>query len=324
MLRQIIPKNARSKRILEKKAPQNVENTKMTLFLKYTSTSQIVQLAMADLMALKRPLVLKFNKKNDIHPFEDPASLEFFSEKNDCSLLVFGHNSKKRPHGITFIRTFSHRILDMLELYIDPDSFRQLTQFKGKKPPTGLKPLISFSGTPFESPTPNKYTLAKSLFVDFFRGQETSSVDVEGLRYMVHISAGDEIEGQPAPRIHLRVYTIRTRKSGQRLPRVEVEEMGPRIDFRVGREKQADDAMLKEALKKPKGLEPKTKKNVETDIMGDKVGRIHVGKQDLSGLQTRKMKGLKRSRNDGDDETMVAEDDLEGEIPSPKRQSMAV
>ena len=36
--------------------------------------------------------------------------------------------------------------------------------------------------------------------------------------------------------------------------------------------------------------------------MGDKVGRIHMGKQDLNQLQTRKMKGLKRSRDVVDDE----------------------
>ena len=41
--------------------------------------------------------------------------------------------------------------------------------------------------------------------------------------------------------------------------------------------------------------------------MGDKMGRIHLGRQDLDELQTRKMKGLKRSRDalnkdDGKDE----------------------
>ena len=30
------------------------------------------------------------------------------------------------------------------------------------------------------------------------------------------------------------------------------------------------------------------------DTMGDKIGRVHLGRQDLGGLQTRKMKGLKR------------------------------
>lgn len=32
-------------------------------------------------------------------------------------------------------------------------------------------------------------------------------------------------------------------------------------------------------------------------MMGDKIGRIHLGRQDLSELQTRKMKGLKRGRD---------------------------
>jgi ribosome production factor 2 len=36
------------------------------------------------------------------------------------------------------------------------------------------------------------------------------------------------------------------------------------------------------------------------DALGDKTGRIHLGKQDLGQLQTRKMKGLKRGRGDED------------------------
>lgn len=320
-MREIKPKNARSKRALEKKAPQVHENPRTTLFLRGTSSSQILQLAMIDLVALKRPFATKFTKKNEIHPFESATSLEFFSEKNDASLLVFGHHSKKRPHSLTFVRCFDHKVLDMLELYIDPESFRTLNQFKNTKCAVGLKPLIAFSGTPFESPTQTKYTLAKSLLLDFFRGQEAGTVDVEGLQYMVHISAGEEVEGEPAPQIHLRVYLIKTKRSGQKLPRVEVEEMGPRIDFRVGREKMPEEAAWKEALKKPKGLEPKTKKNIETDIIGDKVGRIHVGKQDFGNLQTRKIKGLKRTRGeiDGDDETLLDEEDTE-EGTSPKRE----
>lgn len=321
MLREIKPKNARSKRALEKKAPQVHENPRTTLFLRGTSSSQILQLAMIDLVALKRPFATKFTKKNEIHPFESATSLEFFSEKNDASSLVFGHHSKKRPHSLTFVRCFDHKVLDMLELYIDPESFRTLSQFKNTKCAVGLKPLIAFSGTPFESPTQTKYTLAKSLLLDFFRGQEAGTVDVEGLQYMVHISAGEEVEGEPAPQIHLRVYLIKTKRSEQKLPRVEVEEMGPRIDFRVGREKMPEEAAWKEALKKPKGLEPKTKKNIETDIIGDKVGRIHVGKQDFGNLQTRKIKGLKRTRGeiDGDDETLLDEEDTE-EGTSPKRE----
>ncbi|KAG9713087.1 hypothetical protein KCU73_g16634, partial [Aureobasidium melanogenum] len=48
------------------------------------------------------------------------------------------------------------------------------------------------------------------------------------------------------------------------------------------------------------------------DIIGDKVGRIHLGKQDLNDMQTRKMKGLKRNRDDDTEGGPVVSDD-EGE-----------
>jgi ribosome production factor 2 len=258
---------------------------------------------MADLNALKEPFTMRFTKKNQIHPFEDASSLEFFSTKNDVSLIVFGNHSKKRPHCVTLARCFDHRLLDMIELYIDQDTFRSIQQFKAeRKPAIGLKPLLAFSGTPFDSPTPNAYTLAKSIFTDMFKGQDASSIDVEGLQYMIQFTAGEEEEGLPAPRIHMRVYRIITKRSGQKLPRVETEEMGPRLDFIVGRVKEADESIMREALKRPKQLEPRTKKNITTDIMGDKLGQIHVGKQDLGTLQTRKMKGLKRQLDVPDDD----------------------
>ena len=252
------------------------------------------------------------------------VALEFFSEKNDTSLIVLALHQKKRPHCLTFVRTFNHHVLDMLELHVVPTTFRQLQEFKNTKFSTGMKPMIAFHGTVFESPVQTKYTLAKSLFLDFFRGPAASTVDVEGLQYIISISAGEEVEGQTAPQIHFRVYMIKTKKSGQKLPRVEVEEMGPRIDFTLGREQFAEEAMWKDAMKKPKGTEPRTKKNIETDIMGDKVAKIHVGKQDFSALQTRKMKGLKRDRsvpNNEEAQTLVDEESAdEKEPPTPQKK----
>jgi ribosome production factor 2 len=212
----------------------------------------------------------------------------------------------------------------MLELYLDPESFRTLSQFKNKKCAVGLKPLLLFAGTPFESPVPNEYTLAKSFFTDFFKGEPADKVDVEGLQYIVSISARDSVDGEEAkPKIHLRVYLIKTKRSGQKLPRVEVEEMGPRMDFRVGRVKEADESVMKEALKKAKTSQERPKKNIETDIMGDKMGRIHLGKQDLKELQTRKMKGLKRSRDvlDSEDDEEMLDDAVSDEesVKKPRK-----
>jgi len=305
MLRQIKPRSARSKRALEKRAPKEQENPKTALFLRGTTCSQLVQNAMADLFAMRASPKKKFTKKNTIHPFEDATSLEFLSEKNDASLLCFGSSSKKRPGCLTLVRTFGHKVLDMLELYVEAESYRSICQFKTRKLAVGMRPMLVFSGTLFENPVGNEYTLAKSLLVDFLVGDsESDEVDVEGLQYVVAVGA-EEAAGaadsgpSSRPALHLRVYLMRTKRSGQKLPRVELDECGPRLDFRLGRMRDANQDMMRESLRRAK-REEKTKKNISTDVVGDKVGRVHLGKQDLKDLQTRKMKGLKRGRNDED------------------------
>ncbi|KAF2964677.1 hypothetical protein GQX73_g8902 [Xylaria multiplex] len=312
-LNKLKPKNARSKRALEKKAPKIIENPKSTLFLRGTTCSQIVQDALADLHSLRQPLAKKFSKKNDIHPFEDPSSLVFFSEKNDTSLLVFGSSSKKRPNTLTLARTFAtNQILDMIELHIIPETFRTLSQFKSRKFAVGLRPMMLFSGTAWDSPVANEYTILKSFLIDMFKGDTSSDkIDVEGLQYLVSVAADEPAGDDVKPTVHLRLYLLDTKRSGQRLPRIELEEMGPRMDFRIGRSQQPDEAILKEAMKKPKAGEEKTKKNISTDVIGDKIGRIHLGKQDLSDLQTRKMKGLKRNRDLEGGNGTVDEDDTQ-------------
>ena len=143
----------------------------------------------------------------------------------------------------------------MIELCVVQDTARTLSQFRGEKCRIGVKPLLSFSGAQFESPVANQYTLAKSMFLDFFRGGEAQAVDVEGLQCLISFCAGEASEDDEIPKLHMRCWRIVTRRSGQRLPRVEVEEMGPRIDFRIGRIKEADEAVWKDAMKRVKGGE---------------------------------------------------------------------
>ncbi len=120
--------------------------------------------------------------------------------------------------------------------------------------------------------------------------------------------------------IHFRTYALDLRASGQRKPRVELQECGPSLDFVLRRRRPAGQDMLANALKRPKtSLEKNTqgkgqRKNIDTDDMGDMVGQVHVGRQDLDKLQTRKMKGLKRGPATGaaDEE----DDEDEGEEAS--------
>ena len=225
----------------------------------------------------------------------------------------------------------------MLETGIVEGSARGLAQFKNGGCKVGVRPMICFSGTRWESETPNKWTLAKSLFTDFFRGGgdgATREVDVEGLQLLISFSVGEEEEGV----VRMRVWRIETRRSGGKVPRVEVVEMGPRMDLRIGRVREAEGGMWREAMRKGKGGEGKVKKNVETDRVGDQIGRIHLGRQDLGELQSRKMKGLKRGRDEEvevggmeeEEEDVVSEDEVvddesvdgEGGVPV-KRQKVA-
>jgi ribosome production factor 2 len=99
--------------------------------------------------------------------------------------------------------------------------------------------------------------------------------------------------------------------------------MGPRMDFRIGRVKEADEDTMKEALKRAKTSQERPKKNISTDIVGDKIGRIHLGKQDLKELQTRKMKGLKRSRDVADEEEDEDEEDIVSDEEPAKKPRKA-
>lgn len=71
--------------------------------------------------------------------------------------------------------------------------------------------------------------------------------------------------------------------------------LGPSIDFKLRRTKLASDDLYKEACRIPRELKPITKKNISRDAFGSKLGRIHMGKQDIGRIQTRKMKGLKKT-----------------------------
>lgn len=178
----------------------------------------------------------------------------------------------------------------------------------------GMKPMMLFAGSAWEDTTSPVYSMLKSMLLDIFKGEETDKVDVEGLQYILMVAADEPVE-ETAPVIHLRWYKIRTMKSGQKLPRVELDQVGATFDFRVGRVKEADGDVMKEAMKQGKRSNEmqKTKKNVGMDVIGDKIGRVHLGKQDLGGLQTRKMKGLKRRAgvDDEDDEGEADADMME-------------
>jgi ribosome production factor 2 len=168
--------------------------------------------------------------------------------------------------------------------------------------------MLHFASELFD--THPRFIQLKSLLMDLFNGEVIESIYLGGLEYVLSItvapfpdmlaSASDTQADGPLPTVHIRGYTVKLLASGQRVPRVELVPMGPSFDLSLRRHKPADAELWKVAMRRPKlkkqevekGL-GKKRKNLEVDDMGDLRGRVHVAKQDLGKLQTRKMKGLK-------------------------------
>lgn len=255
---------------------------------------------------MTKPHSVLFHKKNEkLHPFENVESIEFLANKNECGLVVFGTSNKKRPNAVIVTRIFNTQVLDMCELLLLPGTdgaippINELVMHVG----LGLRPMMLFAGSPWEDPTSSSHVMLKSFFLDMFKGEETDKIDVEGLQYILMVGA-EEPRDELSPIVHLRWYKVITKRSGHKLPRVELEEIGPKFDFKIGRMRPASPEAMKEAMKQGKrpNVEIKMKKNISMGDMGDKLGRVHLGKQDLKGMQTRKMKGLKRRAGGESDE----------------------
>ncbi|KAF5382005.1 hypothetical protein D9615_004349 [Tricholomella constricta] len=349
MLRTIKPKNARSKRAMDARSPKEVEDARTAIFVKGTHTGETLNAVMRDLMALKRPNAISFNKKNPIHPFDSNtssiSSLEFWAGKNDASLFLVGQTTKKRPNGLTFVRMYDGQVLDMMEVGVD--SWTGMDSLKTPKSTPGHKPLMHFASELFD--THPRYIQLKSMLMDFFNGEVVDSICLPGLEHVISVSCAPTPASlnnapvnmypnqQPSapedvsslPKIHIRTYTTRLLSSGTRIPRVELTLMGPNLDLSLRRHKAADTELLKQAMKRPKlkktdiekGL-GKKRKNLEVDEMGDLRGRVHVGKQDLNKLQTRKMKGLKGGELDAEEDDGQKSDDGD-DTPRKKKRKQA-
>eukprot|EP01059_Diplonema_ambulator_P019903 TRINITY_DN33583_c0_g1_i1.p1 TRINITY_DN33583_c0_g1~~TRINITY_DN33583_c0_g1_i1.p1 ORF type:complete len:381 (+),score=106.34 TRINITY_DN33583_c0_g1_i1:36-1145(+) len=301
------PKTHRAKVALKKVLPKLIENPKSALFLKGERCSGVVQSVMTDFYMLKKPYAVKMTKKNEFRPFDDAKHLEFLAFKNDCSLFCFGSHvggaKKKRPHNLIIGRHFDYQLLDMLELGI--------TKYEGIKSDahivTGSKPMLMFHGELFSTnPTLQR---VQNLLADFFRGKIVEQVQLLGLDHVIDITVkptnpskditiadnGQSIENCT---LMFRHFCVSLKRSGEKVPKVELTNVGPTIDFEVRRVAFAAPAMFKMACKLPKGVVPRKEKNITTDAMGDKIGQIHLEPQtkSLATMGTRKFKAHKKGK----------------------------
>lgn len=152
-----------------------------------------------------------------------------------------------------------------------------------------------------------KHVLAKNLILDFFRGEEVDSINLAGLTYVIAVTAlGDDTDDKP--KILFRAYCIichiviivacEYTKVGGSIPRVDLQLMGPSLDLEIRRIHENTGALKKQSLIVPKTIKPTKVKNVTHNVFGEKIGRVHMTKQEVDKMQVRKIKALKILRKE--------------------------
>ena len=100
-------------------------------------------------------------------------------------------------------------------------------------------------------------------------------------------------------------------KSSSNVPDANLDPSGAPLVLELRRDHKPSLELWKVALKQPKELKQKKKKNIKTTDLGDTVGRIHLGKQRTDDIQTRKVKALKTRRGDDVSNAPDAADDMD-------------
>ncbi|XP_070491563.1 ribosome production factor 2 homolog [Chironomus tepperi] len=279
------PKTRKGKTALLEKEPKVIENIKNALILEGRKTSANIKDLLKDIATFKKPNCKILTRNNDITPFEDQNPLEILANKSDCHLFVFGSHSKKRPDNVIMGRVYDNQILDMIEFGVK--QYKSLQEFKNEKINIMCKPCLVFNGDQWSKSDELRHI--KSLLVDMFHVEDVESIRLQGLEHVISFTLTEDLT------IMIRSYKILLKKSGLKTPRIELEEIGPSMDLSIRRTKIASKDLYKLAHKKPAELKVTKKKNVSRDGLGNVKGRVHIDRQVITKLQTRKMKGLKKT-----------------------------
>ena len=203
-------------------------------------------------------------RKNDnIHPFEDVASLEFLCQKNDCSLFAVACHSKKRPDNLIIGRLFDNHVLDIVEFGVESVTTIQIlakqypaAQFKR----LGSKPCVIFIGDLWDIREDHRNL--RSLLLDFVRGEDVTGVNLASLDHVIVFTAALE-------KIFMRTYTILLKKKGDstdinrsNAPRSRLVLSAPSMNFVIRRSRWPGNDLWKKAIRQPKAIKPKKRKNV--------------------------------------------------------------
>lgn len=269
-------KTRAGKKFLEDRAPKIIENRKKSLFIKGHKFPQQMTEVWNDLALFRHGEIVKFQRENDIFPFDNVRDIENFCQKNDCSLFTFFTHNKKRPYDIIFGRLFNGEVMDMFEFGI-------INQIEHSKIPSphidaGVVPALIFQGELWDT----ELAPLRSYFMDYFVGDLKGQIDTIQVSHAIVLTAVEEEH-----KILFRHYLVEQEKGATKMTKV-----APSFDLVRRREQIADNDMLESAM--VKAPTEKKKKNIKKDALGREIGRVFVGRNDVSKLKLKKFDGLNK------------------------------
>lgn len=350
-------KTGRGRRVLAQREAKVIETSHKTVLMLYGSRkSGVVKEAMDDLYTMKRTEAVRLSRLNEnIRPFEahgGEVELERLCKKaNEASLFIVGSSTKKRPHNLVFGRMFDGLMYDAVEVGVEEEAadcsssstMQFMRSFKGKSAVgVGNKPMVVFASEgDFE--TDEFLSQFKDTMQDLYRGPPANNVNLAGVDRVISFSVDNAGQAGAAPgaqannvhgggtqyRILMRQYRVLFKKSGTKIPRVALEEMGPRLTLVPRRYKPPSAEQRKAAVvavRRPVHMDPTKRKNVERDVLLGKVGKLYVPSQarDVDSMALRKMKGYKRKAPaGGDDEAGEGGEHQEQQQQKKKKNAVA-
>ena len=229
----------------------------------------------------------KLTKKEEIvNVVENRDSIEFLCKKNNTTFFALSSHNKKHPNNITLGCLFDFHLLDYFDFEVT--NFLPMSYFKTDTViNSDLKPIIIFQGELFESDF--NYDRLKKFFIDFFQLYDKESIIISEMRRIMAISIEKDEKI-----VKIRNYQINGNLTSKaNLSKINLIEIGPSFDLKERRFTLGDEVLYKKTLKQPKGIKETKEKNIEKNkILGEKRGRIHMQKQNLSAVSLKKFKKI--------------------------------
>ena len=270
---------------LESLKPKLIEDPKQCLFINTKNSTEIMRMVLHELYLMRKELSKKLTKKEYIFNItENKDDVEYLCTKNNTSFFSLSSHNKKHPMDLILGCLYDHQLLDSFEFevtnFIPMSYFKESTTINSDQ-----KPIIIFQGELFEADF--NYDRLKKFFIDYFQLYDKENVVISELRRLIVISIENEEKV-----IKIRNYQVNgDLQSKNSLNKVNLVEIGPSFDLKERKFLLADEVLYKKSLKQPRGIKEIKEKNIEKNkILGEKRGRLHMQKQNLTAVSLKKYK----------------------------------